>query len=126
VSILIVDDQSQIRGFARQILERAGYTVREAANGRQAMDEALSAHIDLVVTDICMPDMDGIELIRKLKSSYPQMGIIAISGAFQGRFLKVADLLGVKAVLQKPFTSDALLDAVRSAAPATSSGEQTL
>jgi CheY-like chemotaxis protein len=114
LSILIVDDDVHVRTFARRTLEKAGYSVCEARNGRDAIYQAArSGQIDLFITDICMPETDGAELIRKLRRFNVNTAIIAISGAFEGELLNVADLLGVKAVLQKPFTTEELLEAVR-------------
>ena len=114
LSILIVDDDAVIRTLARRTLEKAGYSVREARNGRDAIDQAVcSSHVDLFITDICMPETDGAELIRKLRRFNANTAIIAMSGAFEGELLNVANLLGVKGVLQKPFTAEELLEAVR-------------
>ena len=97
------------------MLEKAGYLVREARNGRDAIDQAArSGQIDLFITDICMPETDGAELIRKLRRFNANTAIIAISGAFDRQLSNVASLLGVKAVLQKPFTAEELLEVVRS------------
>ena len=114
LSILIVDDDARIRTLIRRTLEKAGYSVREARNGKDAIDQAVSSgHVDLFITDICMPETDGAELIRKLRRFNANTAIIAMSGAFEGELLNVADLLGVKGVLRKPFTADELLEAVR-------------
>jgi two-component system, cell cycle sensor histidine kinase and response regulator CckA len=75
--------------------------------------------VDLFITDICMPETDGAELIRKLRRFNANTAIIAISGVFEGELLKVADLLSVKAVLQKPFTAEELIKAVRPATQPT-------
>jgi DNA-binding NarL/FixJ family response regulator len=68
---------------------------------------------DLMITDLIMPDQEGVETITKLRREYPRLKIIAISGAFGGRYLRVAELLGADTVLQKPFTPQVLLDTVR-------------
>lgn len=78
------------------------------------MAKVRSSEIDLVITDIVMPDMEGLELIGLLKKSRPDLNIIAVSGAFEGQFLSAAKLLGAKATLAKPFAARALLEAVRS------------
>jgi len=115
LTILIVDDDVHVRTLARRMLEKAGYLVREARNGRDAIDQAArSGQIDLFITDICMPETDGAELIRKLRRFNANTAIIAISGAFDRQLSNVASLLGVKAVLQKPFTAEELLEVVRS------------
>jgi CheY-like chemotaxis protein len=113
-SILIVDDHYQLRGFVRRVLEGAGYSVLESATGKEAMVQVQSSQIDLVITDIVMPDMEGLELIKVLNNARPDLRVIAVSGAFEGRFLRLAELLGVKATLQKPFNAKTLLETVRS------------
>ena len=71
-----------------------------------------SAPPDLVITDLVMPDIEGLELIQTLVQSYPGLKIIATSGAFKGEFLKMAQAFGVKATLPKPFTPNQLLTLV--------------
>ena len=107
--ILVADDEPGVRGFLRAALEQGGYQVTEAANGKQALQEALAGHTDLVITDIVMPEQEGIETIRALRRDVPGVGIIAISGAFGGQFLKAAHLLGADAVLSKPVNAEVLL-----------------
>jgi CheY-like chemotaxis protein len=107
--ILVVDDDADVRGFLRTILAQAGYTVVEACDGKQAFREALAGSVDMVITDLVMPEQEGIETIRRLRRSLPAIGIIAISGAFGGRFLEVAKILGADAVLSKPVAAETLL-----------------
>ncbi|MEW5977288.1 MAG: response regulator [Acidobacteriota bacterium] len=115
LSILIADDHSEVRSFVKKALESSGHSVSEADSGRSALALVESIHFDLIVTDIVMPDVEGLELIQRLKKTKPEIKIIAISGAFEGRFLKLAKLLGVKVTLEKPFSVQALLDAVTKA-----------
>ncbi len=113
--ILVVDDEEQLRHLFRTVLTMAGYTVFEANDGNRAMDFVQREALDLIITDLVMPERDGIEIIRGIHSSYPNLKIIAISGAFDGNFLKVAKAMGAYAVLLKPISIDNLLTAVRRA-----------
>ncbi|MGC4051960.1 MAG: response regulator [Paludibaculum sp.] len=67
----------------------------------------------MLITDLVMPDQEGIETIRLARKAFPQLRIIAISGAFFGQFLKMAELLGANAVLPKPLSQAAMLDTIR-------------
>jgi len=111
--ILIADDEESVRLLLKNVLEDAGYEVRQAADGREAMKEMQEGGIDLLITDLVMPDQEGIETIREARTRYPELRIIAISGAFFGQFLKMAEKLGADAVLQKPIRPDLLCEAVR-------------
>ncbi len=90
-------------------MESQNYTVTEAADGKQAMCQALSGRVDLVITDLVMPEQEGIETIQALHREAPEIRIIATSGAFNGRFLGMAKMLGADAALSKPFSPEALL-----------------
>jgi len=113
--ILVIDDDAQVRGAVRRILERARHTVEDVADG----DAGLRAHrerpADLIITDIFMPERDGIETIRELRRESPQVKIIAISGGDRTQTLdlrKDAELLGASRALRKPFELSELLRAV--------------
>jgi CheY-like chemotaxis protein len=93
----------------RKALEADGNEVIEAADGKQALEEALARQVDLVITDLVMPEQEGIETVRALRQDMPGVGIIAISGAFDGQFLKTAQMLGADAVLAKPVSAELLL-----------------
>ena len=111
-TILIVDDDPEVRHVLRAILESAGYSVMEADNGRQALLECSKHAIRLMITDLVMPEKEGIETIKVARRSYPELRIIAISGAFGGEYLRIAELLGADVALPKPLRMDALLEAV--------------
>jgi len=100
-SILVAEDDGDLRAWLREVLENEGYAVMEAANGREAMEIVRRANVDLCITDLAMPEQEGIETIRLLKEEYPKLKIIAISGAFGGTFLEIAKLLGAGAALLK-------------------------
>ena len=109
VRILVADDEASVRSFLRKVLEGSGYEVIEAENGKQAIQEARAGRVDLVITDLVMPEQEGIETIQALRRDVPGVVIIAISGAFEGQFLNIAKMLGAAAVLAKPVTADLLL-----------------
>lgn len=108
-SILIVDDEDAVRRCLRAVLEEAGYSVAEAANGRQAIEELQRTTPSLVITDLVMPEFEGIEMIQALRRDHPSIGIIAISGAGEGRYLPMARLLGADATLPKPASPEQVL-----------------
>lgn len=115
--ILVVDDDQQIRNMLRATLERENYEVVEAGDGIEAMAAYKSESIDLVITDIVMPDKEGIELIMELKGTNPEVKIIAISGG--GRinpedYLKWARRFGVDRTFSKPVDRQKLLEAMAS------------
>ena len=113
--ILVIDDEELIRETIRMKLEQSGHVVIEAANGVEGLRALEDGLFDLVVTDIIMPDQEGIETIRKIRHRDPQVAIIAISGGGRGRnyqFLDIARKLGANEALPKPFTGSQLLAVV--------------
>lgn len=113
--ILIIDDEVQFRKMLRQMLERAGYEVVEAADGRQGEKLFRMLLPDLMITDIFMPEREGLETIMGIKREFPDARIIAISGG--GRegdqlFLEQAAQFGAERTLMKPFARHELLHAV--------------
>ena len=108
--ILIVDDESVVRESISELLVEQGYEVQTANNGREGIDVFESFHPDLVLTDISMPDMEGIEFLRILRKRKENLPIIAMSGNVVGtKFLESARLFGATAVLNKPFFKNELL-----------------
>lgn len=112
-TILVVDDDAAIRSLFHKILARAGYRVMEAADGAQALAAMSEGGVDLVITDLVMPEKEGIETIVEIRKSYPQVKIAAVSGAFGGKYLEAASLLGADAALAKPVSEETLVDTVR-------------
>jgi CheY-like chemotaxis protein len=110
-AILVVDDDKATRNTLRFMLERAGFTVAVAAGGRQALRSFQERPIAAVVTDILMPSMDGLRLIRELLALQPGICIVAISGAEMR--LDIARQLGAKAVLRKPVSRIELVQTLR-------------
>ncbi len=113
ISILVVDDDDTVRFVLRKMLESAGYEVREAPNGRVAMEELDRRIADVMITDIFMPEQEGIETIRAARKTFPGLKIVAISGAAGEDYLKMARLLGARASLLKPFHLKEVLETVR-------------
>jgi len=114
-TILIIDDEELVRVLLRSALEAAGYEVTEAANGRQGLELYRHRPTDLVITDIIMPELDGLHMLLELMRQFLDAKVIAISGAAVGEktVLDVAKLLGARQTFQKPFSMPDLLGAVR-------------
>lgn len=113
-AILVVDDEEAMRDLLGRMLRRTGFVPIPAANGREAIERFRERHIDAVITDMVMPEMDGIELIRTLLAERPGLPIIAISGVSDwADYLTLATTLGAKAGLRKPMRAAALVQALR-------------
>ena len=110
--ILVIDDEAQMRRLIARYLNGAGHTVHQAGNGRDGLALFHRVHPVLVITDIVMPDMEGIEMIRELRKEAPATPILAISGGGPAVYLRAATGMGATAALAKPFSADALLSAV--------------
>lgn len=106
-NILIIDDDSLLQSFLRDALYR-DFCVETACNGQQALEYLGKHNYDLIITDLVMPELNGIELVMRLQKTNPEQKIIAISGGggINGRFdyLSVAQLIGACKVLRKPFS----------------------
>jgi DNA-binding NtrC family response regulator len=110
--ILIIDDDAQIRRLLVRILVAAGHRVREAENGRIGFEEFRRQPAALVISDIVMPDMEGIETILALRREAAELPIIAISGGSDPLYLQAASKLGATAALKKPFAAAELVGLV--------------
>lgn len=122
-SILIIEDTEAVRGLFRMILEQAGHVVHEASNGREGVRQFRQAQTDVVITDIYMPDGDGLEVITQLRQEFPTLKILAVSGrAGQEEMLSAAKLLGADGILPKPLGVEALLTAVANLFGSASTG----
>jgi len=114
-SILVVDDDRDVRELVCRMLEQDGYQAVPANGGNEALEQLRLFSPDLVITDVVMPDMDGFEVLLKLRNLAPKALALVISGG--GRiapdiYLETARRLGARAVLRKPFTRAEILDAV--------------
>jgi CheY-like chemotaxis protein len=115
VSILVVEDDVHVRTFLRGLLEKEGHRVLEAGEGAEALNVVSQESIECVITDILMPGIEGIELIRYLRHEQPDIKIIAISGGGRvdaSQYLHMAEDLGADRVIIKPFDPQQVLDTV--------------
>lgn len=119
--ILVVDDEPQVRGFLRRCLEKLGHEVIELADGKHASRTHAENPVDLMITDLFMPERDGLHTIFELHQNCPELRIIAISGgAVDSRFsgpdmLRIASRLGACKILEKPFGVEQLQETVSDA-----------
>ena len=116
--ILLVEDDSLVRGTLHAMLARAGFDVEDADNGESALDAFGREPHDVVITDLVMPDMEGLETIRELRRRFGDVRIIAISGGGGGsasHYLQAATRMGAKCALSKPFSNDEMLAAIEEA-----------
>ncbi|MCD4768937.1 MAG: response regulator [Bacteroidales bacterium] len=113
--ILVIDDEREILLMLKKMLERAGYLVDLALNGKEGMELLENDNFSLIITDIIMPEKEGLEIILEIRKRHPNIKIIAISGG--GRlspegYLESARHLGASKVFQKPFTQKEIISAV--------------
>ena len=111
--ILIVDDYQPLRDLLKTILEFAGHQVREAEDGKAALQSHRQNPADLILMDLSMPEKEGIETIIELRRSYPKIKIIAMSGTCVEN-LKMAQFLGADAAFQKPVDDELLINTIYS------------
>jgi CheY-like chemotaxis protein len=113
--ILVIDDDEGLRRVLGQILVRAGYSVTEAADGRQGLRAFRKSPAELVICDLIMPDQEGLETISVLRKEFPALKIIAISGGARVTgydFLPAATGLGANLAISKPFSREQILESV--------------
>jgi YesN/AraC family two-component response regulator len=116
MNILVVDDEPVILRLLQDTLEDAGYSVTTANNGRKATRLIQENSFDLIITDIIMPELEGIGLIRNTQRDFPEIKIIAISGGGligPNNYLEVAKSVGASASLLKPVIRSELLATVK-------------
>jgi two-component system, chemotaxis family, chemotaxis protein CheY len=114
--IILVDDDADQRRVLKLALEFGGYSVREAAHGGEALALQRERPSPFLITDIFMPESDGLEAIAAFRREFPQTKIVAVSGGGKRAkhdYLSAAKLMGVEATLQKPFDIDRLLETLR-------------
>ena len=113
--ILLVDDEAAIRAMVRAVLDKEERSFVEAANGKEAQDLLDSAEFDLVISDVIMPDCDGIELVMAIRRKLPDIPVVVMSGGGRvnaGHYLDLAKKLGAMSVFEKPFNTNELRNAV--------------
>jgi DNA-binding NtrC family response regulator len=114
-SILLVDDNDQLRSLIERALKSGGHEVVSVADGKAAVALLPNGKYDLVLTDIVMPEMEGLELIRAVRKANPGTKIVAMSGGGRGTaddYLTLAKNFGAAATLEKPFRIDTLTETV--------------
>lgn len=129
-TILVVDDEREVGAVIRRVLERAGFTVAVASNAADGLEAVAAQPPDVVITDVIMPKVHGVELIKTLRERYPRIRVIAISGggsfgplAYKPEaisthaYLAAAREAGAQEVLSKPFDLTDLLGAIRRLLP---------
>ena len=113
--ILVVDDDDNLRTVLRTALENAGHEVTDANDGRAALRQLETVAVDCVITDMHMPEIDGLALTRAVRQRSDAPAVIAMSSKDIAGTLRMAELLGARVTLHKPFTVAQLLDAVENA-----------
>ena len=114
--ILVIDDEESVRFVVKEMLEFEGYEVTTASNGKVGLQLFRKKPTDLIITDIFMPEMEGLETIRELHRDFPQLKIIAMSGGGESgmlSFLSFAKRFGALRTLRKPFSREELLEVVK-------------
>jgi CheY-like chemotaxis protein len=114
--ILIVEDDALMRDMLGKALEKSGFVVGVAAHGREAIAMQRESAYDLLLTDLVMPEQEGLETIMLFRQQHPRVRIVAMSGGGRGSaasYLDVATKLGAERVLEKPFDHDALLRVIQ-------------
>ena len=113
--ILVIDDDDQVRSMLTEALGREGYKVTDAPDGNEGMKLFREQGADLIITDLIMPDKEGLVTIMELHRDFPDVKIIAISGGGRmapGEYLGIAEKFGAHRILAKPFEREELLAAV--------------
>lgn len=113
-SVLVVDDDAAVRELVAAMLETGGYPVAVAANGKEALEMLASNGFEVVITDLVMPEQEGIETIKLIRRDYPAVKVIAMSGAFGGDYLRIAGFLGAHGTIAKPLRIQTVLNTVES------------
>lgn len=111
----MVDDDAAVREVVASMLRTAGYEVVLAANGREALTTLQHESFRVIITDLVMPEQEGIETIKVIRKEYPEVRVIAMSGAFGGDYLRIAGYLGAHGTLAKPLQLSTVLKAVSDA-----------
>ena len=112
-SILVVDDDQAVLGLFEQILKRGGFDVMVADTGKRALEILRSQTVSLLVLDISMPEPDGFELLKFIRTHAPGLRVLAVSGYMGGALLEASSLLGATDTLEKTSAPEELLGKVQ-------------
>ena len=125
--ILIIDDSEEIRRLLRMVLKSAAHEVLEARDGAEGLKCVDKQKVDLVITDVFMPEMDGLEILREMRKTHPGLNVIAMSGG--GKYgnmdiMRIARSFGAFHVIAKPFIISEVLQIVSAALAASHPGDE--
>jgi DNA-binding NtrC family response regulator len=123
--ILVVDDENRIRSLLSEILSSEGFEVSMARDGQDSLDQMARSRFDLVITDIQMPNLDGMAMLRRMKKAGRKEKVIIMTGSGLGRDLSGEDVPPVVSRLQKPFRMDRFLDVVIAATSGELKSDET-
>ena len=115
--ILVIEDDEQFLGFVAELLTNEGFDVIKAENGKEGIKVVEKNEPDLILTDLLMPEKDGVRVISEVRSKYSHIPIIAMSGGqsvFSPVFLEAASSLGAAQTLTKPFSDEELIESINS------------
>lgn len=113
--VLVIDDEAIVRVSCKRVLEPQGYEVEVTERGADALRMLQERQFDIVITDLLMPDMDGLEVLKRIKESWPEMPVIIITGYGTVSTAVQAVKLGAYDVVEKPFTPETILQVVERA-----------
>ena len=113
--ILVIDDEPIVRTSCIRSLSPEGYEVKSASSGKEALELLENEPFNLVLLDLKMPDMDGIEVLKKIKNTWPDTKVVMITGYSTVETAVKTLKLGAFSYLEKPFTPDTLLEIAREA-----------
>jgi CheY-like chemotaxis protein len=113
-SILVVDDEAIVRISCKRILEPEGFNVEVANDGYEALELIKKKGYEIIITDLKMPKMDGLEVLKWIKENSPQSKVIVITGFSTPEIAEKSLSAGAEKYLEKPFTPEVLINAVRS------------
>ncbi len=123
--VLVVDDERPTRLLMEKELPRAGYAVTSAASGEEALEQIRSADFEVILLDLKMPDMDGIDVLNKINTTWPDIKVVMITGYSTVETAVQALRLGAYNFIEKPFTPDTLLGAVKEVFEKSGQGSET-
>lgn len=103
IKVLVVDDEEVMRKLMTKILEKAGYTVYTATGGAEARDILANNEVDMVLSDVKMPDMNGFDLLKEIKAKYPGIAVVMMTAYADSYTIKDALLFGADEYITKPF-----------------------
>jgi len=111
--IMVVDDEESVRVILKQLLEQGGYAVETAKDGKEALGILEKGHFDMLVTDINMPEMNGVELLSKTREKFPMLPVIFITAYGKDKVILEAMKVGLSDYIEKPFRMNDVLRIIK-------------